>query len=58
MNLSQITSGDATIVVNDKCISKAIGQKKSNINYFKEQGINIKIVGSPNMPVYDADAKR
>ena len=58
LNLSQITSGDATIVVNDKCISKAIGQKKSNINYFKEQGINIKIVGSPNMPVYDADAKR
>jgi histone acetyltransferase (RNA polymerase elongator complex component) len=55
---SGITGGDATIVVNDKCISKAIGQKKSNINYFKEQGINIKIVGSPNMPVYDADAKR
>ena len=26
-------------------ISKAIGQKKSNIEYFKDLGVNIKIVG-------------
>ncbi|MBE7053721.1 MAG: radical SAM protein [Ruminococcaceae bacterium] len=37
-----------TVFVNDKEISKAIGNKKSNITYFKEKyGINIKICKNP-----------
>ena len=33
------------ISVQKRQISKAIGQKKSNIEYFKDLGVNIKIVG-------------
>ena len=41
---------DAYICVNDKEISKAVGNKKSNITYFKEKyGINIKICGNPDV---------
>lgn len=33
------------ISVPKRQISKAIGQKKANIEYFKDLGVNIKIVG-------------
>ncbi len=45
--------GNYIIAVNPKCISKAVGQKKSNIQYFKNQGIDIKIVGDEKIPEYE-----
>ena len=42
-NISDIAS--VVISVPKRQISKAIGQKKANIEYFKDLGVNIKIVG-------------
>lgn len=44
--------------VNPSCISKAVGQKKSNIEYFSRQGINIKIIGDKNIPKYHVELRR
>ncbi len=37
--------GKCVIAVNDREVSKAIGQKKANILYFRNKGVDIKIVG-------------
>ncbi|MBR5514117.1 MAG: radical SAM protein [Ruminococcus sp.] len=42
--------GDFIISVNPTCVSKAMGHKKSNCEYFKKQGINIKIIGNVDIP--------
>lgn len=41
-----------TLAVAPSCISKAAGQKRSNIRSFCELGINIKITGDSNVPKY------
>lgn len=38
--------------VNDKCMSKALGQKRENIKYFEKNGINIRFVSDKNIPIY------
>ena len=48
----------AVIAVNDKCLSKAAGQKKSNIAYFAESGVNIKLVGDNDIPKYKCELRR
>lgn len=50
--------GEHIIAVNPSCISKAIGQKKSNIKHFSEQGIYIKIIGDENIPKYRVKLRR
>ena len=42
-----------TIAVNPTCISKAMGHKKSNCEYFKKQGIDIKIISDENIAKYE-----
>ncbi len=49
---------EAVIAVNRRCISKAAGQKRSNIAYFKERGVNIKIVGDEDIPKYECELRR
>lgn len=49
---------DFTFAVNPSCISKAVGQKKSNVIYFKDRGINIKIVGDVNISKYRVELRR
>ena len=44
--------------VTPSCISKAIGHKKSNIEYFRENGIELKIVGDENVPEYKVELRR
>lgn len=39
--------------VKPSCISKAMGHKKSNSEYFKKQGITIKITGNESVPEYE-----
>ena len=41
------------IFVNNKEISKVIGNKKSNIDYFKNKGIILEIVGNEKISKYD-----
>lgn len=49
---------NCVFAVNPLCISKAVGQKKSNIEYFSRQGINIKIIGDKNIPKYHVELRR
>lgn len=47
-----------TFAVNPSCISKALGHKKSNVTYFKENfGIDIKVIGDENMPKYQCEIR-
>jgi len=39
--------------VNPKCISKAMGHKKSNIEYFQKYGINIKFISDEKISKYE-----
>lgn len=39
--------------VNDKCISKAYGHKKSNVEFFRKKGIEIKFIPDKYIPVYE-----
>lgn len=39
------------------CISKAWGHKKSNYEFFKRGGIEIKIVGDENIPKYEVELR-
>ena len=48
---------DFVFEVNSTCISKAMGHKKSNVEYFKNQGINIKIIGDENIPKYQVELR-
>ena len=41
------------IAVNPSCISKAVGQKKSNIEYFRSKGVKVKFTGDSNIPIYE-----
>ena len=44
--------------VNHSCISKALGHKKSNVTYFKENfGIDIKVMGDENIPKYQCEIR-
>lgn len=42
---NNLPKGDYTVTVNNKEISKALGQKRSNYNYFIKKGYNIRFVG-------------
>lgn len=44
--------------VNPSCISKALGHKKSNVTYFKENfGIDIKVVADEKIPKYQCEIR-
>lgn len=43
--------------VNPSCISKALGHRKSNYEYFMKEGIEIKIVGDENIPKYECELR-
>lgn len=46
------------LAVAPSCISKAVGQKKSNIEHFRQQGYNIKIIGEEGIPKYQCELRR
>lgn len=47
-----------TFAVHPSCISKAMGHKKSNAEYFKQRGIDIKIIGDKKIPKYQCELRR
>lgn len=51
--LSPLPEGEYTLAVNPKELSKASGQKRSNILYFGEKGKNIKFTGDETLFQYD-----
>lgn len=51
-------NGSVTVAVAPSCISKAMGHKKSNYYYFKEQGIDIKVVGDESLQKYECKLRR
>ncbi|MCI7803462.1 MAG: radical SAM protein [Oscillospiraceae bacterium] len=51
-------SGDTVkLAVNPSCISKALGHKKSNVEYFRKRGIDIKVVGDKEIPKYQCEIR-
>ncbi len=54
--ISEITknkSGRYVFRINDRCISKALGHGKSNVEFFSRYGMEIKFTGDSNIPVYE-----
>lgn len=53
-------SGDNhyTFAVSPSCMSKAIGQKKANLEYFSRKGIEIELVGDDSIPKYQCELRR
>lgn len=49
--------GTVKLAVNPSCISKALGHKKSNVEYFKKRGIDIKVVGDKEIPRYQCEIR-
>ncbi len=45
--------GRFNIFVNPSCISKAIGQKRSNVEYFGQRGIEIRVKGDGRVAPYE-----
>ena len=54
----QDKNSEYVICVNPSCVSKAIGQNKSNIIYFKNKGIDIKIKASDDISAFECLIKR
>ncbi len=48
-------SGSCIFEVAADCISKALGHKKANAEYFRSRGIDIKIRGGENIPKYQVN---
>ena len=53
-----IRSGNVSVAVSSRCLSKAVGQKKANIEYFRERGIDVSFAGDDEVPVYECRLRR
>ncbi len=51
-------SGVAVFEVNGKCLSKAVGQKRANIEFFKERGYDVTVKGNNDIPPYKVKLRR
>lgn len=51
------SGGTVKLAVNPSCISKALGHKKSNVEYFRKRGIDIKVVGDKEIPKYQCEIR-
>ncbi len=49
--------GKYVIAVSPSCISRAMGHKKSNYNYFSQKGIEIKVIGDESIPKYQCELR-
>lgn len=56
--LAGMSSGGFRIAVGSRHISKAVGQKKANIIYFRERGFDVSVVGEEDIPVYECVLRR
>lgn len=51
------SGGTVKLAVNPSCISKALGHKKSNVEYFRKRGIDIKVAGDKEIPKYQCEIR-
>ena len=57
--IEQSAGGDRFVfAVTPSCISKAVGQKKSNIEFFARRGIHIQVIGDGSVPKYQCELRR
>lgn len=56
--LEKYNGTEYTFAVSPSCVSKAVGQKKCNIDYFREKGIYIKITGDDSVLKYHIELRR
>lgn len=57
--IEQSAGGDRFVfAVAPSCMSKAVGQKKSNIEFFARKGIEIELVGDESVPKYQCELRR
>ncbi len=57
MERKLFAAGSYTIAVHPACISKAVGQKKTNLLYFQEKGIIVKITGDEHLKKYQCELR-
>ncbi len=46
-----------TFAVHPTCISKAVGQKRSNILYFQKMGTTVRIIGDEQVPPFECELR-
>ena len=51
--LSPLPDGDYTLAVHPRELSKALGQKRCNVEFFRKKGKNIKFTGDETLSRYD-----
>ena len=57
--IEQSAGGDKFVfAVAPSCMSKAVGQKRSNIEFFARKGIDIKLIGDESVPKYQCELRR
>ena len=56
--LKGVSSGSVTVAVGSRYISKAVGQKKANLGFFRERGFDVSIVGDDELPIYECVLRR
>lgn len=50
--------GDVTVYVGQRCISRAVGQKKANLSYFRGRGYNVTIKGDSSLDIYECIVRK
>ena len=50
---SNIPHGALTVTVGEKYVSRAVGHKRANPEYFRDEGFDIRIKGSSDIPMFD-----
>ena len=58
LNSLNVRPDSALFAVAKGCMSKALGHKRSNINYFRCLGIDVKIIEDENVPNYQCELRR
>lgn len=56
--IADCTDTEVRISVNDRCISRAVGQKKANIEYFRGRGKKVMIEGDSSLRIYECRFRR
>lgn len=56
--LGECRGHDAEVFVGQRCISRAVGQKKANLSYFRGRGYNVTIRGESGLSIYECRLRK
>lgn len=51
-------NGEYVFLVNPSCISKAVGQNRCNIDFFRQSGLTVRVMGDKSVPKYECKLRR